>query len=619
VTRALLAAVALATVLASAGDAADPGTIVFAADRAPLVNGEVYRLDAGGRQADLSKSPFVDQDPSAAPHGGSVAFLSNRGGDVALYTVRLDGTALRRAPLHIRAEDVRAAWSPDGRALLVIQNGIALLGQGPVDVLRGTRVSSFGRTDGAASQVGWTPDGRSVSWVGGSSLHILDARTGGRVAEVPMRSAASGWTPAGLIAGDDGTGHAVVYDAEGRRVARFAGTNAAFSFDGTLLASLRDGRVEIRSPRGALLRVVALPHPAGQWLIWTRPRTLYVTTSVAAYDVDSATGRVPRDGGSYPFVVARAGAAAAWTSPAGSRFAVHTVGSDGRVRTLGTVASCTDDGAVVPAVDGLEPTAGGRSVVYASRCYEPLANLYATSPSGGVTRLTTAHTEQTQPRLAPDGHALAYVDAPAVGLSCKGCPSSLWVADARGGHPRRLTSPGDCTFDTDPAWSPDSTQIVYTEGSCSEPSHLMTLPAAGGAPTDLHVRGSSPAWGPARIAYLDPGTDPTSVWTMLPDGSGRTHIGTTAGGCGPAWSAAGKLAFCTRGGTVEIVDGADAQRLTLPFARIASLAWSPDGSRFVLAAQPRGGATLDLFTVASDGTGVRRLTTSLDASSVDWR
>src|SRR5919201_5236044 len=83
------------TVLGAAA-APQPGKIVFAADREPSLNGEIYRLDRDGHRVDLSKNPALDVDPVVSPNGKLVAFSSNRAGKVALYTVRIDGTGLRR-------------------------------------------------------------------------------------------------------------------------------------------------------------------------------------------------------------------------------------------------------------------------------------------------------------------------------------------------------------------------------------------------------------------------------------------------------------------------------------------------------------------------------------------
>jgi Tol biopolymer transport system component len=88
---------------------------VFAADRAPSLNGEIYRLDRDGRRVDLSNSPAVDSAAAVSPNGKLVAFKSNHGGKVALYTVRIDGTGLRRV----------SPFFPFGIATLAAQNALA--------------------------------------------------------------------------------------------------------------------------------------------------------------------------------------------------------------------------------------------------------------------------------------------------------------------------------------------------------------------------------------------------------------------------------------------------------------------------------------------------------------
>jgi TolB protein len=57
--------------------------------------------------------------PSAAAHGSSsplIAFEGSQSGDFEVWTVRLDGTSLRRLT-HTKREDGRPAWSPDGRRI----------------------------------------------------------------------------------------------------------------------------------------------------------------------------------------------------------------------------------------------------------------------------------------------------------------------------------------------------------------------------------------------------------------------------------------------------------------------------------------------------------------------
>jgi Tol biopolymer transport system component len=49
---------------------------------------------------------------------------------------------------------------------------------------------------------------------------------------------------------------------------------------------------------------------------------------------------------------------------------------------------------------------------------------------------------------------------------------------------------------------------------------------------------------------------------------------------------------------------------------VTSLAWSPDGAGLVVTARAEGTPAADVYSVALDGTHVRRLTTNLDARDV---
>ena len=60
-----------------------------------------------------------------------------------------------------------------------------------------------------------------------------------------------------------------------------------------------------------------------------------------------------------------------------------------------------------------------------------------------------------------------------------------------------------------------------------------------------------------------------------------------------------------------------ATRIHLPFAEVDSLAWSPDGSRFVVVASKENGLP-DVYTVKTDGTNPLRLTKYFGASSAAW-
>jgi Tol biopolymer transport system component len=291
----------------------------------------------------------------------------------------------------------------------------------------------------------------------------------------------------------------------------------------------------------------------------------------------------------------------------------------------GHVGGCFDDGVFEPQLTALQFVPGRRSLVYRSYCAEPLASLYAVNPDGtGLTRLTHDQNQATQPSWSPDGTHIAYTRYDAVGFSCKGCPGSLVVADADGSNARVLTTPnGDAYADTGPSWSPDGTEVLFSRWSFADPGELFVIPAAGGAPTSLHVQADRAAWGPSRIAYADNSSRPASLWTALPGGGDRQKIAEASGDATlgyPAWSRDGRLAVAVgQAGAVVIVSAGTKQRVQLRFTEIASLAWSPDGTRFVVVGPRKGTAVSDVYTVRTDGTGLRRLTHNLDAYAASWR
>ena len=251
-----------------------------------------------------------------------------------------------------------------------------------------------------------------------------------------------------------------------------------------------------------------------------------------------------------------------------------------------------------------------RSLLYASLCYEPFSQLYAVAPDGGTPReLPGAKPYAIEPALSPDGSHIAYSWAQLTGLSCGGCPSQIRVVNADGTGERILTKPDQCTYDVAPTWSPDGQTILYSESGCDNVPDLHTISAAGGSAHDLHVPGASPAWGPSRIAYVDRDKAP-GIWTANPDGSEQVRVAKS--GTSPAWSADGRLAYLLGSNGTTLVVGSS--QVSLPFAQVTSLAWSADGTRFVVTARENGAPALDLYTVKTDGSDPVRLTTNYDAS-----
>ena len=192
-------------------------------------------------------------------------------------------------------------------------------------------------------------------------------------------------------------------------------------------------------------------------------------------------------------------------------------------------------------------------------------------------------------------------------------------------------------YDSEPAWSADGAQIVYTQAG-------LPVGAGGGAAifrmnangsgqtlvTDSQVTDKNGFWSPSgtRIVFasqndLDgPSGLDLDLFTVNPDGSDVDQLTSTSGSdeSHPAWSPDGtKIAFVRefgKGGSdiyVMNANGTNVQPLTDVGFNDAP-AWSPDGTRITFAAirpeeaQPSG-FDADIWSMLADRTDEQRLTT----------
>jgi Tol biopolymer transport system component/DNA-binding winged helix-turn-helix (wHTH) protein len=141
-------------------------------------------------------------------------------------------------------------------------------------------------------------------------------------------------------------------------------------------------------------------------------------------------------------------------------------------------------------------------------------NLMQTSVEGGTAEKMTAPFENTRLFAISPDHSQFLIGQ----FTRRDEEMPLWLWPVQGGEPRRLGQANG----TEPAWSPDGTQIVYVQGG-----NLFTIHRDGSQARQLaHLEGRphSPAWSPdgSSIRFtLDAGElGKSMIWEMTAEGYG---------------------------------------------------------------------------------------------------
>jgi Tol biopolymer transport system component len=630
--------VLIGSLAAAVGSLADtraqsPAALIFASDRAPDRNPEVYSLDlARGARLDLSRNDL--SDTVVAVQGAQVAFESDRRG-LALYLARVGSAsaARRLAVLPAGTRTASGGFSPSGEQLAV---ALLLFNKGKstnvIDVLgrSGRRLARLASAALVPSTSLWSADGQEIVYAVGPpgtqrhTVRVVDAR--GR-----LRFARGGdnalWADAAprlaIVAGTFGNpnttdGSTVVVDEQGREIRRFAGRAVALSPDGTMLVLARaHGRAWLASVDTGELRRL----PTGE---------------VAAFSPDGRHLELPALKGTGALVENVQSArveghlAAFGTWLADSRRlvllsdrGVATVAtSAGRVLhrfTLVTPGESTTTFAVAPDANAL---------VFTLQSHLP-HQLYEQPASGAVQQLTRGSADHLEPAPSPDGQLIADAEFVA---PCGACPPRIAVLPADGSAPARQL-PNQVAGNSHPSWSPDGARIAYGENAASDTLGVFVMQSDGSQPVALAggEGAQQPSWAPDGTAIA---ASHAGVVVMAPDGSGAMQLtgpvpaGADARqGYSPTWSPdSSQLAFAGADGIYVIGRDGSNQHRILAMRRVDALAWSPDGAQIAFAAACQGRTvdctnhlTHDIWTVAPDGSNLRRVTDDVaDDTTPAW-
>jgi TolB protein len=257
--------------------------------------------------------------------------------------------------------------------------------------------------------------------------------------------------------------------------------------------------------------------------------------------------------------------------------------------------------------------AGGSMIAY--NCGET-PDICVMQPDGsGVRRLATDPANDEDPGWSPDGRRIVFASSRHDRDTGR---NQIYIMNADGSGVEQLTRGAGGKFEPD--WSPDGAKVAFV-GDRGGNFDIYVMNVDGSGLTNLTrspASESDPAWSPngRGILYTVDANVP-QLWVMNSSGDGAQKLGL---GLAADWSPVGsRIAFSTPTGGIAVLSLQDVSvtRLTRDPYDLEPT-WSPDGTRIIFR-RGRVAENADLYSVASDGGPLTRLTDDLEPESLpDW-
>jgi tricorn protease len=426
--------------------------------------GDIWTADEDGKNLQrLTVNKARDVYPRFSPDGRTIAFSSDREGNMDVYLIPTAGGAVTRLTTH-SADDTVLDWTPDGKGVLFSsQRGEDFMGKLYVVPVDGGRPRDAGPDMGIAGS--FSPDGTKLAINRKAQSYWRKYYRGAYQSDVTVMDLSSKtfkdlttfdgidswplWSKDGFIY--------FVSDREGKgltniwRVAEKGG-------DAEQVTHFTSGDVRFPGISGDG-KTIVFEHDFGIWKLDVASRQAKpITLEIAAETQETLTEFRDFDSTADEYDVA----------PGGKRIVVSVHGD--------LFTAPTDEGELRQLTDGaardrdVEYSPDGKSIAFISdQSGREEIHIIAEDGSGTSRKLTDLDTLKLSFTWSPDSKSIAFTTS----------EGRLYVTSADGKDLKELTSSRYGQIGR-PAWSPDGKLIAFSRPDVSRSSDVYLIPSNGG-------------------------------------------------------------------------------------------------------------------------------------------
>ena len=239
----------------------------------------------------------------------------------------------------------------------------------------------------------------------------------------------------------------------------------------------------------------------------------------------------------------------------------------------------------------------GESIAFFSFVDDLNIDLFVMDANGGHEKRLTANGLEKlgTPVWSPDGAKIAFTQLVPNDVSC--CDYEIFAVNADGSGLMNVTNTpvrydGQPSFDGQPTWSPDGTQIAFSSDRDQDFGlDIILMDADGSDQVNLtpssNAHNLQPMWSGTKIAFtraLAAAPNPEDIYVMNSDGSDVVQLSNGSRDSAPVWSPNGlQIAFVSARNGISfhlfVMNGDGSGEIDVSQASANDPTWSPDSAR----------------------------------------